>query len=385
MAIAESPTRRASLEMVGIRRHAAAQLANFDEEALRNALIQAAGHGLLIVAERSGHSLKQHTEIVRQSARDVDDVHRRLQQVIDRVRSIDELAADILHGAQEGARELQQAGEKARNVSGELRRLTTSANDANEELKQALARVGQAIDELSHGLDGSLLHMHQSIETISTARQNSNHTGGDSAHLHERLHGFLDLLRQLIDYSARVESEIKEVDTIGSTFAYLLEMMAMQGAFDEALDPLARLFPLVRSSSFYDPHRFTTPEEEYVLADEDIIISATDPAGVITFANDLFYEIAEYEPGELIGKDHSVIRHSDMPRTTFADLWTVIQAGRTWQGYVLNRGKSGRVYWLKANVFPCFENGRVVGYISIRTKPDRQKIRQAIEVYRRMP
>ena len=385
MAIAETPTRKTNLETVGIRRHAASQLANFDEEALRNALIQAAGHGLLIVAESSGHSLKQHTEAVRQSASDVDDISRRLSQVVNRVQTIDELVGNVVCGAQGGARELQKATAHLRGVSDEFQRLAASTHDANEEVKQALARVGQAIDDLSRNLDRSAQDMHRSIEVISVARKDASHVESDATRFHDQLHGFLGRLRQLVDYSARVESEMQEVDTIGSTFAYLLEMMAMQGAFDEALDPLARLFPLVRSSSFYDPHRFTSNEEEYVLSDEEIIVSATDPAGVITFANDRFYEVAEYSPGELTGQQHNIIRHPDMPRTTFADLWTVVQSGKTWQGYVLNRSKSGRVYWLKANIFPCFENGRVVGYISIRTKPHRAKIRQAIEVYRRMP
>jgi len=80
-----------------------------------------------------------------------------------------------------------------------------------------------------------------------------------------------------------------------------------------------------------------------------------------------------------------VIRHPDMPKTAFADLWAVIQAGKTWQGYVKNRSQHGRGYWVKANVFPCFENGKIVGYISIRTKPNRARINQAIEAYRRVP
>lgn len=385
MATAETPTRESNSEPIGIRRHAAAQLANFDEESLRNALIHAAGNGLLIVAESSGHSMREQSDAVRRSASDVDDIFRRLNQVVDRVQSIDEVVTSVVCGAQHGAQELQNADAQVQGVVAEFQRLTESTCGANEEIKQALARVGQAIDDLSRNLGRSVQNMHRSIETITVARQNASQFGTDTARFHEQLHGFLERLRQLVDFSARVESEMQEVNTIGSTFAYLLEMMAMQGAFDESLDPLARLFPLVRASTFYDSHRFTANEVEYVLTDQDIVISATDPAGIITFANDRFYEIAEYSPGELIGKPHSVIRHPDMPKTAFVDLWAVIQAGKTWQGYVLNRSKTGRVYWLKANIFPCFEDSRIVGYISIRTRPDRHKIRQAIEVYRRVP
>lgn len=348
-------------------------------------MIQAAGSGLLIVAESSGLSLKQQAEAVRRSAGDVDEMFRRLNLVVDRVQSIDDVVGSIACGAQQGAQELEKARDQMQGVAADLRRLTESTHHANDQIRQELARVGQAIDDLSGSLAQSLHNMHRSIETITAARQNASHVETDTSQFHRQLHSLRQQLRQLVDSSARVENDMQEVSTIGATFAYLLEMMAMQGAFQQALDPLARLFPLVQASSFYDPHRFTAGEEEYVLTDQDIVISATDPAGVITFANDRFYELAEYEPGELIGKQHCVIRHPDMPKTAFADMWLVIQGGKTWQGYVMNRSKTGRVYWLKANIFPCFENGRVVGYISIRTRPERHKIRQAIEVYRRVP
>ena len=74
-----------------------------------------------------------------------------------------------------------------------------------------------------------------------------------------------------------------------------------------------------------------------------------------------------------------------MPKTAFAELWAVIKAGEMWQGYVANRAKSGRRYWVKASVFPCFEKGRIIGYISIRTKPESDMIEKAIEAYRMVP
>jgi PAS domain S-box-containing protein len=178
---------------------------------------------------------------------------------------------------------------------------------------------------------------------------------------------------------------LNEVNTIGETFRCLLELMEARGSFGTGVDPLERLGPLVEQSTFIDPTRFNGVEPEYLLTDNDILISATDTKGIITFANNRFYEIAEYEAGELVGRPHNVIRHPDMPKTAFADLWAVIQAGKTWQGYVKNRAKSGRIYWVKANVFPCYENGRIVGYISIRTKPDRNRVKQAMEAYRRVP
>ncbi len=293
MAIAETATRGSSLEAIGIRRHAAAKLAGFDEEALRNALIQAAGNGLLLIAESSGKSMREHAEAVRRSASDVDGLFQRLSEVVDRLQLIDELVTNAVRGAEGGASGLQKALAHAQTVSDAFQRLSESAHDANEEMRQALSRVRKSIDDLSEGLGRSMEDIHRSLEVISAARDNASHVEANATQFHEQLQESLARLRRLLDHSSRVESEMQEVNTIGSTFAYLLEMMAMQGAFNEALDPLARLFPLVRSSSFYDPHRFTANEEEYVLSDNDIVISATDPSGVITFANDRFYDVAD--------------------------------------------------------------------------------------------
>jgi len=70
-------------------------------------------------------------------------------------------------------------------------------------------------------------------------------------------------------------------------------------------------------------------------------VIATDASGCITFANTKFYELAEYEVGELMGKPHNVIRHPDMPITAFADVWKVVESGHLWEGIVKNRTKMG--------------------------------------------
>ncbi|MCB1185145.1 hypothetical protein KDM41_17130, partial [bacterium] len=75
----------------------------------------------------------------------------------------------------------------------------------------------------------------------------------------------------------------------------------------------------------------------------------------------------------------------DMPKTAFADLWATIRSGKMWQGFVLNRGAHGRVYWVRAMVFPCYRGRNLEGYISVRTKPSRADIERAIAAYRRLP
>ena len=84
---------------------------------------------------------------------------------------------------------------------------------------------------------------------------------------------------------------------------------------------------------------------------------------------------------ELIGSAHNIVRHRDMPKEAFANLWATVKAGRPWQGIVKNRCKNGDHYWVRANVTPVIEDGNVTGYISIRTKPTPEQKREAEQTY----
>ncbi|MFV1852503.1 MAG: methyl-accepting chemotaxis protein [Thalassospira sp.] len=120
---------------------------------------------------------------------------------------------------------------------------------------------------------------------------------------------------------------------------------------------------------------------EVLMKDEDILVSATDTGGRIKFANNSFIDISGYTEDELVGSPHNLVRHSDMPKEAFANLWQTLKEGLPWQGFVKNRAKNGDHYWVRANVTPTFENGEVSGYISIRTKPTDAEKRRAENVY----
>lgn len=108
----------------------------------------------------------------------------------------------------------------------------------------------------------------------------------------------------------------------------------------------------------------------------DIIVSKTDLKGIITYANDIFLEIADYEEHEVIGKPHSVIRHPQMPRCIFKLLWDTISAGDELFAYVLNRTKYGDYYWVLAHVTPTFDDaGNIIGYHSNRRVPNPEAIK----------
>jgi aerotaxis receptor len=125
-------------------------------------------------------------------------------------------------------------------------------------------------------------------------------------------------------------------------------------------------------------------DAEVPFPDGRLIVSRTDLAGVITHANDAFVEMSGYARDELIGAPHHILRHPDMPRAAFADLWATLAAGRKWHGYVKNLRKDGAYYWVYATAVPNVRNGEVAGYTSVRRKPSRAKIAEHAALYAQM-
>jgi PAS domain S-box-containing protein len=123
---------------------------------------------------------------------------------------------------------------------------------------------------------------------------------------------------------------------------------------------------------------------ERTFDDDDIIVSKTDLKGRITYANQVFLNLAGYKEKEVFGQPHSIIRHPAMPRCVFKLLWDTIAAGNEIFAYVINRAKNGDHYWVYAHVTPSFgSDGTIVGYHSNRRVPDRQIVDdQIVPLYR---
>ena len=106
---------------------------------------------------------------------------------------------------------------------------------------------------------------------------------------------------------------------------------------------------------------------ETEVPDDELIISRTDLKGNITYANETFAMISGYDPDELIGKSHNIVRHPDMPKSVFKELWATLGRGENWQGFVKNRRKDGGYYWVHAEVSGVYKDGKLVEYKSLRT------------------
>lgn len=111
------------------------------------------------------------------------------------------------------------------------------------------------------------------------------------------------------------------------------------------------------------------------------IISVTDSHGVLTDVNETFLQISGFTREELIGQPHNIVRHPDMPPEVFALMWKELKAGHPFLGMIKNRCKDGSFYWVSAFVVPIFVNNEIVGYESVRTRPDPGMVKRAEKYY----
>ena len=126
-------------------------------------------------------------------------------------------------------------------------------------------------------------------------------------------------------------------------------------------------------------------EHEITIEPHEFIVSKTDTKGRIIYCNEIFIHMSGYREEELLGRPHNIVRHPDMPKAIFKLLWQKIQAKEEIFAYVKNRSKDGRYYWVFANVTASLDNlGNIIGYYSVRTKPNDKALEIITGLYREM-
>lgn len=122
---------------------------------------------------------------------------------------------------------------------------------------------------------------------------------------------------------------------------------------------------------------------ERKLGEEEIIVSKTDPSGRVTYVNETFTKISDFTEADIIGQQHSIVRHPEMPRCVFKLLWETVESGQEIFAYVVNLTKFGDHYWVLAHVTPSFDQGgNIIGFHSNRRAPDRKGVHAASELYK---
>ena len=121
-------------------------------------------------------------------------------------------------------------------------------------------------------------------------------------------------------------------------------------------------------------------DNEMLLDETSLLVSETDARGVIVYADETFVKYSEYTLEELIGKSHNIIRHPDMPKSAFKELWSNVKSGKVWQGLVKNRTKNGKFYWVYATVFPFGKDH----YLSVRKMASREEVAKYEALYQQM-
>lgn len=125
----------------------------------------------------------------------------------------------------------------------------------------------------------------------------------------------------------------------------------------------------------------TILESGEILYDDTYLLSETDEKGIVTYASNSFLKVANMTEDELIGQPHNVVRHPDMPHAAFKSLWTGLQTKGFWTGLVKNTVKGGGFYWVFATILRSTDKNGKIAYVSIRTKPSRDEIKKAEELY----
>lgn len=131
--------------------------------------------------------------------------------------------------------------------------------------------------------------------------------------------------------------------------------------------------------------KITPTNREIALKDDEFIVSKTDTKGRITYANRVFMQIANYPEDQLLGVQHNILRHPDMPRGVFRLLWNTLKEEQEFFGYVKNMTADGGFYWVFANITPDWDvHDKVVGYYSVRRKPKQSALEVITPIYREM-
>ena len=124
---------------------------------------------------------------------------------------------------------------------------------------------------------------------------------------------------------------------------------------------------------------------EIIVKEDALIATKTDLEGLVTYASEDFLTYSEMQMGDVLFKPHNIVRHPDMPHSTFKMMWDYLKQGREYFAFVKNRTKNDNFYWCFVNVTPSFSaDGETLGYYAVRRAPNREILPRVEELYKKI-
>lgn len=123
-------------------------------------------------------------------------------------------------------------------------------------------------------------------------------------------------------------------------------------------------------------------DDEYIIPEGSTLVSKTDLNGTITYCNEAFELASGFSRDELMGEPHNLVRHPDIPEAVFKDLWDTLALGAPWSQIVKNRRKNGGYYWVVARATPIYKEGKLAGYMSVRSPATEAQKQAATQIYK---
>jgi len=118
--------------------------------------------------------------------------------------------------------------------------------------------------------------------------------------------------------------------------------------------------------------------------EKGLIISSTNLDGIVTYANRKFCEVSGYTKDELLEQNQNIVRHPDMPKAIFQELWNTIQEGKEWSGVIKNLRKDGKYYWVYSHISPIYSDGELSGYSGARRPASASEVEETAPLYAEM-
>ncbi|MBI1834187.1 MAG: PAS domain S-box protein, partial [Burkholderiales bacterium] len=241
--------------------------------------------------------------------------------------------------------------------------LSAAACHALKGMRQFLTQVDEAYEQA----DRDLALGKRSLELSSDELMNANRSLRQESEMRQQV--ILTLRRTANEVLSQLGKRLADEDSLESLSALLA------GLVSEVLSTRSELQAALAAIK----------NQQFAL-DQHAIVSITDAAGALIYANDKFCEISQFNLDELLGKNHRIVNSGFHSKEFFVTMWRTICAGQVWNGEICNKAKNGDLYWTSATIVPFLNaDQKPYQYISIRTDITQQRrLKEEIEASKRL-